>query len=486
MNTKTLLLGSMALAGFSTTGYAADLGVITSLDVCDELGLSGLKISSDNNCLVVSGGVSFGYTVGNYEANLTEPGPARVATFPGVAEAFPAVIYNSGAEDSDVNINAWLKFVSTADSDFGPATATIKLLSQGIDGTADQSIGVDEAWVGIGDTTVIMAGYKSTIFNEGDDSVLAGYPGFLGLFYAPLVSVPPSPGGGPPGGGVGRWQLFRPGTTDAGTVQGYVVLGGAVVQATSDLGNGVSVSGGLEGLGTTPGEATAVGVVSYAGEGLTAHVSGAANVVSQQWITHAGFTGTWNPLTVSAAVAADISGYYDAIASAAATIDMFTLAGSVEYIHFEPYSDPSLWNGMSDAIPLVTTTTDLFGAGVTLTAMVSQGVTLNLGGKYLANLTNAERIYQAEAQLGVAISQQLSVSGAVGVIDSTFTQAFPNGGYTPGGDTDYTGTGALGTIYYTRAQAQWTPGGGVTAGIVGTLTSQGAWQLQTMASKVIN
>src|ERR1700760_4922331 len=70
MKIRTLLLGSAALAGLSTAGYAADLGVVTSLDVCDELGLSGLTISSDDNCLVISGNVAFEYDFGDYNAGL--------------------------------------------------------------------------------------------------------------------------------------------------------------------------------------------------------------------------------------------------------------------------------------------------------------------------------------------------------------------------------------------------------------------------------
>ncbi len=49
MKIRSLLLGSVAAAGLATTGFAADLGVVTSLDVCDELGLSGLTISSGND-----------------------------------------------------------------------------------------------------------------------------------------------------------------------------------------------------------------------------------------------------------------------------------------------------------------------------------------------------------------------------------------------------------------------------------------------------
>ena len=46
MKLKSLILGSVAAAGLSTAGFAADLGVLTSLDVCDSLGISGLTISS--------------------------------------------------------------------------------------------------------------------------------------------------------------------------------------------------------------------------------------------------------------------------------------------------------------------------------------------------------------------------------------------------------------------------------------------------------
>ena len=66
MKIRSLLLGSVAVAGLSTAGYAADLGVVTSLDVCDQLGLSGLTISSDNNCLSVSPAVDFAYDWVNF------------------------------------------------------------------------------------------------------------------------------------------------------------------------------------------------------------------------------------------------------------------------------------------------------------------------------------------------------------------------------------------------------------------------------------
>jgi hypothetical protein len=67
MKIRSLLLGSVAAAGLSTGGaYAADLGVLTSLDVCDALGLSGLTISSDTNCLQITGEVKYKFTWGDY------------------------------------------------------------------------------------------------------------------------------------------------------------------------------------------------------------------------------------------------------------------------------------------------------------------------------------------------------------------------------------------------------------------------------------
>jgi len=73
MKIKSLLLGSLALAGvsgFAAGAQAADLakGVMTSLDVCDALGLSGLTISSDTDCLQITGGVSYMFAWGDYKA----------------------------------------------------------------------------------------------------------------------------------------------------------------------------------------------------------------------------------------------------------------------------------------------------------------------------------------------------------------------------------------------------------------------------------
>src|SRR5215217_8085749 len=64
MKLRTIVIASALLA---TPAYAGDLGVLTSLDVCDELGLTGLTISSETNCLQVSGTVYYEFYWGDYQ-----------------------------------------------------------------------------------------------------------------------------------------------------------------------------------------------------------------------------------------------------------------------------------------------------------------------------------------------------------------------------------------------------------------------------------
>src|SRR5689334_5740901 len=143
MKIRSLLLGSAAIVGLSTAGYAADLGVVTSLDVCDELGLSGLTISSDDNCLQISGNVSFEYDFGDYKiGGIAHADHVYQSFFNNTGNNY-SVIDNDGVLDSNQgDVDAWLKFVGTADSDFGPATATIKLISEDNKGLSDGTVGL--------------------------------------------------------------------------------------------------------------------------------------------------------------------------------------------------------------------------------------------------------------------------------------------------------------------------------------------------------
>jgi hypothetical protein len=418
MKIRSLLLGSAALAGLSTAGYAADLGVVTSLDVCDELGLSGLTISSDDNCLVITGKVSFEYDWGDYDPGFIYFGSPNNTT------NNYKVLNPLGVQDSNKgDVDAWLKFVGTADSDFGPATATIKLISETSHGTKDWTVGIDEAWVGIGDTTMLMAGYKGSIFNVGDDAPL----NYLGLFNSSSVNT-----------GVG----FN--TPNADT-------GGDVIQLVSNLGNGLSVGGGLETLGAPFGELTAVGVISYAGDGVTAHASGAFGpdkvTGALGWKVHAGFTGAWDPIKVVGAISADETGYWDALGSVAATFDMFTLAASGE----------ALAGGS-------------WGVGGSAKATITDGVTLNLGGRFFHDTGTWDALpgdtYQVEAAVSAAVTETITLTGAVGA-------------------TNTTNVNSHGLVFYGSGGLAWAPGGGFTSGASVTVNSLGGYKAVFTAAKDI-
>ena len=424
MKIRSLLLGTAAIAGLTTGGYAADLGVVTSLDVCDELGLSGLTISSDDNCLVITGNVSFEYDVGNYKAAIG----SKDHVYANFANANNGNTYNvvddfGWYDTNGGDVDAWLKFVGTANSDFGPATATIKLISENNKGI-DQTVGIDEAWVGIGDTTQLMAGYKSSIFNKGDDVPL----NYLGLFNSESVNT-----------GV-LWSKAI--TTQLVPFNG---TGGDVIQVVSNLGNGLSVKGGLEGLGK--GNITGVGVLAYAGDGITAHLSAAIDG-NANFVTHAGFTGTWDPVTIVGAVAYDSTGYYDALGSIAATFDMFTLAASGE------------------------AASDGWGVGGSVGAKVTDGVTLNLGGRYWANTVGAGwDVYQVEAGISAAVTETITVTGAVGVTDSSETPLAP--------------FASNPLAIYGKAGVAWAPGGGFTSSSNVTVSSLGGYKWVFKAAKSI-
>jgi hypothetical protein len=404
MKIRSLLLGSAALAGLSTAGYAADLGVVTSLDVCDELGLSGLTISSDDNCLVITGKVSFEYDWGDYD-----PGFIYFGSPNNTGNNY--TVYNPlGVQDSNHgDVDAWLKFVGTADSDFGPATATIKLISENITGVADTPVLIDEAWVGIGDTTMLMAGYKGSIFNDGDDAPL----NYLGLFNSSDVDA-----------GVG--------------FSASNARGGDVIQVVSNLGNGLSVKAGVEDLGSTGVSLlTGVGVLEYAGDGVTAHGSGSIDTTGL-WNIHAGFKGTWDPITVVGAVAAN-NGWWNALGSASATFDMFTIALSGE-----------------------ATSAGDWGVGGSLSAEVTDGVKVNLGSRFYQSALNPD-VWQAEAGISAAATETITVTAAVGAIDGT---ADP-------------------LVFYGKAGLAWAPGGGFTASVEGKAQSNGAFKGTFKAAKTI-
>ncbi len=465
MKLKSLILGSVAAAGLSTAGYAADLGVLTSLDVCDTLGLSGLTLSSDTNCLQITGGVSYEFIWGDYR---TEAPVAR--TFDGNRQ----VPVDNGDADWATKVEAWLKFVGTAPSDFGPASAVIKLKETDItrvnrgtgvdagdatatvfvdnDGKAD-AVQIDEAYVSIGDATVIMAGRKGSIANLSDDEPF----NFLGLFNSDAID--------------GKGILVDGDTT---------YLGGHVIQVVSDLGNGVSVGVGLENLNmdstgipavaTVPQHGTLVGVVSYAGAGVTAHITGAALGILdgdvESWFVHAGASGTFDAFKVRGAVGywedykfgADIKGQgagdvLNALLSVEGTFDLFKIALSGEVANVD--ATGADW-------------TD-YGFGGSVGVAVTEGVAINLGARYFRDDLNDLDTTQVALQAVAAVTETIKLTGEVG--------AYFGDGVTDSAAIDDE------NVYYGAAELAWAPGGGFTSSLKGEVFSTEAYKVTFKAAK---
>ncbi len=461
MKIRSLLLGSVAAAGLSTGAYAADLGVLTSLDVCDALGLSGLTISSDTNCLQITGSVSYEFVWGDYEgptgaaaAPDVQTAPANTALITTGAGGFTIATPGAGPAGAAANhdwhskVEAWIKFVASADSDFGQAKAVIKIKDVQYRKTVNEGVGVDattaapetdldsfvhgddtggpifdEAYVSIGDSTVIMAGKKGTIMNLGDDVPL----NWLGLFNSEKVDT-----------GV-KWAVSLPD-------------GGHVIQVVHDLGNGVAIGAGLEQLNSTvPTSAgTAVGYISYAGDGIAAHLTVAAGGVLdgtvENWGFHAGVSGTFDPIKFVAAVAGDNSGYWNALGSVAATFDMFTIAVSGEAVNVVAAPAGLDW-----------------GAGASISAAVTDGVTINIGGRWYQDNSAAAtgNAHQVAAQLVAAVTDTITLTGEVG----------------------HYGNSMGVSVFYGAGQVAWAPGGGFTSSLKGEAYSNGAYKATFKAAK---
>jgi len=459
MKLKSLLLGSIAAAGLSTAGYAADLGVLTSLDVCDSLGISGLTISSSDNCLVITGGVSyeFGYGEFRQEAVVADTiDPRKVA------------IGDSG-EDWDSRVISWLKAVGSSSSDFGRASATITLKSdyryrttQVFDAAGavigddqflpeDGRFFADEAFVQVGDTTTIMAGKKGSIANLGDDAPF----NYLGLFNSSSLD----------GSGVG---------IDADTDY----LGGHVIQVVSSVADGISVGVGFEALQlgpefgsyTTDAPGTLVGVVSYAGEGVTAHLTAAAfEILSgdvESFLIHAGATGTFDAFKVRAAVSyfndslIGVAGKHlgadvlNALVSGEATFDLFTIAlsGEIQNVTDGPAAD----------------FTD-YGVGGSVGVGITEGVSINLGARYFQDGQTDLETYQVAAQVVAAVTETIKVTGEIGGYFGEAIEA------NPAFSDD--------NIYYGAAELGWTPGGSFTSSLRGEVNSEDAYKVTFKAAK---
>jgi hypothetical protein len=467
MKLKSLFLGSVTAVGLSSGAFAADLAtVVSSFDVCENLGMSGLTISSSDDCLQISGKVSYEFNWGDYAGTQT------ILNYLNYTRSSATVMDNDGTAPSTLDwgsdVDWWLQFVGAAQSDFGTAKAVIKfeqnddeidVENEGI-ATAESAgvaINVKEAYVSVGDTTQLVAGRRDTsVFQTGDDEPF----NFLGLFHNEAVD------------------------DGVNALSGRLDTKGHVIQLYHAIGDtGITVSAGLENLqndngagqgsiaaahtfatpNVTDGKAgTAVGTIAYAGDNFVGHASMAAGGVLdgyiEDWKAHVGGTATFDNFKVRGAFAAASSTVggatwteWNGMVTASATFDMFTLAGSLEAAHQE----------------LAGTTTDQWGGGASASAAVTDEVTLTGGFRwYDTDTTTANtETWQAALQLVAKLTETLTATGEVGYYD--------------------VGTAISTTAdnYYGALELAWEPGGQFNASIKGEVNSLGGYKATFKASK---
>jgi len=211
---------------------------------------------------------------------------------------------------------------------------------------------------------------------------------------------------------------------------------------------------------------------------------------------HAGVTGTFDKFKVVAALAGDSSGYWNGLASAQVSLDMFKLAGAVEGGSYSNSATNTATGPAGEALA----GKSFFGAGASASLAVSDGVTINVGGRYFDQDTSTANTegYQGAVALIAAITETLTLEGDLGVYGTNNggvgTAAVPGApavgaSGVPAGLATGTVTAAgctVGTfcnIYYGAAQVTWAPGGGFTSSLKGEAFSNGAYRATFNASK---
>ncbi|MBU1174463.1 MAG: hypothetical protein KKH72_03590 [Alphaproteobacteria bacterium] len=459
MKLKSLLLGSVAAVGLSTTAFAADLStVVSSFDVCEDLGISGtLQIASTDDCLQISGEVKYEFIWGDFagSANITDP-----VSFNNARRTIDDN-NDSGvaAENMDWqnDLDWWLMFVGSASSEFGTAKAVIKLSDWGDERdivneqpalAKDELINtvqLDEAYVSVGDGTTLVAGKRDTsVLKDGDDTPF----GFIGLFNSDAVDS-----------GVGVLDGVLDIKTKGRVIQLYHAVGDS----------GVTLSGGLEALddvtviaGTYAAAGTAIGTIAYAAPdgALNGYMSFAAggflDGTIEDWLARGAATATFDNFKVRGAFAygSDDNGAttaWNGLVTAEGTFDIFTLAAAAEFADRSDVANDPMW-----------------GASLTGSAAVTDQVTIQAGFRYLNPTTAADdETWQAALKLIAKLTDTLTATGEVGY-------------YAVG--TAIPATNADGT-FYGKAELAWKPGGQFETSIAGEMNSLGAYKTTFKASK---
>ena len=370
MKLKSLLLGSAAVLALSTGAQAADpMTEFVSLGVCDAYGITGLTIESDDTCLLISGEVEYEYV-------------NEVA---------------GGAFSTSSTVDWELAFEATTQTDAGAAVAKITFINAVVDSGADtiDGVEVDEAYVQFGDTTVLSAGKKGSLFDRElvDD-----------LFTIDDETT-----------GNGEEELL-----DA------VATGGHVIQIESLVADGFTVMASLEDL-QEDGEGTAGLGAKYDNGGISGELGvllgdiyGDADLMNY----YGKISADLDAFALSAGFLADSEDYWVATVGAEAAFDMFSL-------NTEAYFDADdQWGIAGEGSFAATDTIDIYvGASY-------EEITVALGTPPVD--TDGER-FQVYGGANADVTETIEVNAELGYVEDTardeeYMYGILGATYTPGGN----------------------------------------------------
>ena len=463
MKLKSLLLGSAAAVGFSASAFAADLStVVSSFDVCEDLGISGtLQLASTDDCLQISGEVKYEFNWGDYNGSAPVTGPVSFDLSTPQhrrQRRWRAPGYRRQPRLGQMTSTGGCSLSVRLRPNSGTAKAVIKLADEGDEeGVANEQtlsnnevingVALDEAYVSIGDGTTLVAGKRGTsVYKDGGDEPF----GFIGLFNSDAVDT-----------GVGVLDDLLDIQTEGRVIQLYHAVGDS----------GVTLSAGLEGLddttligGTYAAAGTAIGTIAYdAPDGsLTGYASFAAGGILdgdiEDWKARAAATGVYDNFKLRGAFeyGSDDNGTttaWNGLVSAEGTFDIFTLAAAIE------------GGDRSDDNPV-------WGASLTGSAAVTDAVTIEAGFRFFDadTTTSNTETWQAAMRLIAKLTDTLTATGEVGYY-AVGSAILPN-----------TADGA----FYGKGELAWAPGGQFETSVAGEVNSLGAYKATFKASKTFD
>jgi hypothetical protein len=407
---------------------AADAGA-PGLEICDISGTGGLALAGSETCVTISGSTTYEFSWGNTLAALDVIGANGLAYSGDFVTVDNPGTTGPKSLDWDSEIEAYLEVVEQTVSDAGPASAHLRLyFDHEIEvedeitvNTDDRELSLDRAFVAIGDQTILTAGVAGSIVNTGDDEPLD----WLGTFNSEAVDA---------------------GVAFDNTDGGDYDTGDAAIQLVTALGSGVIAGIGLESL---DGDGSAVGLLSYENETLTAHLSLIAGDILDatfaDFALHAGATLDLDTLSLRAALAANDTGWWNGLVSLETIFDIVTLAATVD-----------------------ATSEREIGASASVEIAASSGVTFDAGLRWLDSDTAIadDDGLEAAAAISTALGETLILTGTVGHLAT--------------GRAAVNGTRS---IWYVDLEASWAPTYDFSMTLGGRANTLGAYSTTFNAEK---